>query len=60
VDEIGFDRAQRLLDATAMPRQIKTVVALKKPLERTHVIRHVAFGWRNDGRVPGHHVIAGE
>jgi len=58
VQQIGFDGALRTEQPPAVPGQKHFVVAVEQNFERTHVIRHAAFGRRDDRRIPGHHVIA--
>jgi len=60
VEQIGFDRALRIVEAAAVARQENIVVAVEQNFERGDVIGHAPFRWRDDGRVPRHHVIARE
>ena len=41
-----------------MPGQKHFVVAVEQNFERADVVRHAAFGRRDDRRIPRHHVIA--
>src|SRR5262245_7529295 len=60
VHEISPDQALRILDASAVTRQIDRVVARQHTFQRLHVVTHAAFRRRDDARAPGHDVIARE
>src|SRR5262245_16199606 len=58
--DIGLNHPLRGLDAAAMARQEHLVMPLHQSLECGEELRHIALGRSDDGRVPTHHVIAGE
>lgn len=58
VDQIGAHHAFGLGEFAAMTGEEQTVLAAAQTLQRCKVVAHVAVGRGDDGRVPGHHVIA--
>jgi len=60
VNQIGFHRAQRTVQPAAVSGQVELVAPLEALFQRRDIAGHVAFGRRDHGRVPGHHVVAGK
>ena len=60
---MGLQRAAegcRFHDRSAMAWQKAGICPLDQPVKRGHVVSHRAVRWGNDGRRPGHDVIAGK
>jgi len=60
VHDVGPDHALRRLHAAAMGRQEHLVVPRQELLQRGEKLGHAALRWGDDGRVPSHHMVAGE
>ena len=60
MQQISFDGALGLANASAVTGQENVVAPVEQDFEGRDVVRHAAFRRRNDRRVPRHDMIAGE